>query len=303
MRSPLSVLCLACFAAACGDRPGWIQTDIDAELPVSLGDVGVYSDLENLEFREDLVAYTPAFPLWTSGAKKQRAVYVPPGEAITPGDVWDFPVGTVLVKTFSIDRPLETRLLFRRKAGWDYAVYAWDEEGKGAEIRDGNWVAQSVAGLDYTIPGRLDCRACHEAAEEQFGTAVLGIGDLQIDDDLAGSELFDGRPDVVDVAGRTEAETDALGYFVGNCVHCHAGGYGENASFSLLPDAAVANTVDQPFEAGRGVRVAPGDPDASGLYLVVVEGGATAEDSMPPLGIDRRDPAADDILATWIEGL
>jgi hypothetical protein len=311
--------CLASFAllsAGGPNGPGWIQTDIEADLPESLKDVGAYADLRDLEPREELVPYTPNYPLWSSGTDKQRLLFLPEGESIdADDDRWDFPVGTVVVKTFSLASnapepgPLETRLLFLRKGGWDYAVYVWDEKGRDATLLEGNWIEEplavedAVGKLNYTVPARLDCRGCHETAQEQSGTAVLGITDFQVSDKLAGSDVFVDAPEIAPVNGRSPEETSAFGYFVGNCIHCHDNGDGENSSFSLRPEDAVASTVDQPFEAGSGVRIAPGDPDESGLYIVVVDGGDEAEDNMPPLGIDRRDPEAESILRAWIEGL
>ena len=106
-----------------------------------------------------------------------------------------------------------------------------------------------------------------------------------------------------------DEETAALSYFVGNCITCHNDGDSINSSFSLYPEEAVGNTVDQPTESetGEGIRVVPGDPEQSVLYVTVVEAGAPGYRGpfkvMPPIGGDVIDPDASAILGSWIENL
>ena len=58
-----------------------------------------------------------------------------------PEQPWDFPVGTLLFKTFSFfeasgqTRPTETRLMRRMEDGdWDYGVWLWNEAGDDADL-------------------------------------------------------------------------------------------------------------------------------------------------------------------------
>lgn len=316
---PSGCLLLAALSATACGGPAWIE-DVEADPPAKLSEVGLFSDPGALAPSDRVVAYEPRWPLWSSGTEKQRLLHVPQGATIDTagGDGWDFPVGTVLGKTFRVPGggPIETRLLFRRTESWDYAAYVWNADGSDADLLPGNWVEVAMDLKDgngdpfpYTVPARLDCRTCHETSEDATGTPVLGIGALQLPESLRDASFFDGPAPVQDVAGRTEAETAALGYFVGNCVSCHNGGKGENTVFSLYPDDAVQNTVDQPTESetGVGVRVVPGDPESSVLFVTV----ARAHDpdykgpfkAMPPIGVDTADPAAEDILGAWISGL
>jgi hypothetical protein len=207
---------------------------------------------------------------------------------------------------------VETRLIFRRASGWDYAVYQWQESGADAELLEGNWVEQVLEledGRAYTIPARLDCRTCHETSESTTGTPVLGITSYQLTNDLAESSIFDEEPNVADVDGESAEETLALGYFVGNCISCHDGGRTDNSAFSLYPELARVNTVGVATEGetAPGVRVVAGDPSQSVLYEAVVEaplpGYTGAYKEMPPLGLDRADPEASEILGNWISGL
>lgn len=302
-----------CSDDAAETTPRWLL-DTEADAPAALSEVGIFDDLATRAPAAGLIAYAPPHELFSNGLDKERQLYVPDGAAIDPAAPgWDFPPGTVLAKTFThLGSPVETRLLFRRAAGWDYALYAWRDDGSEADLLPGNWPEQVLElddGVTHTLPARLDCRVCHETSETSFGTPVLGVGAYQLADAVAEQAPFTTPPQAEPVAGRTPAETEALGYFVGNCVSCHTGGDGTNASFSLFPQDAVARTVDQPTqsETGEGIRVVPGDPAASVLYITVVLAREPDYDgvfkAMPPIGLNVSDPAAEPILRTWIEEL
>lgn len=308
--------------SACGDdaSPGpseerWLL-DVEAPLPEHLRGLGLFEDPAARRPYEDLLPFEPEYPLYSNGLDKERLLYLPEGAEIdaTEPDGWRFPVGTVLVKTFVYEgSPVETRVLFLREQGWDYALYEWDSEGGDAELQPGNWPEKPVelgnGELTHTLPARLDCRTCHETHEEVAGTAVLGLSALQFDEDLLERDVFTTNPERIPVGGRTTEESRAFGYFVGNCIACHNGGDGTNAAFSLYPDEAIENTVDQPTEteSGEGIRIVPGSPEQSVLYEAVVEaplpGYRGPFKVMPPLGVNRPDPDAAAILGAWIEEL
>jgi len=124
--------------------------------------------------------------LYSDGALKFRHVYIPRGaRAQYDGEgVFEFPVGTVLIKTFAfaadMRRPtenvrfLETRLLIRHADGWVAYPYVWNEEQTearyspiGADLpvsftdEDGEAVS-----LDWAVPNRNQCKACHDRSGE-----------------------------------------------------------------------------------------------------------------------------------------
>jgi hypothetical protein len=264
---------------------------------------------------DDVIAYEPKHALYSNGLRKERHLYVPEGATIDASqEPWVFPVGTVLTKTFlDGDDPLETRLIFLTEEGWDYAIYQWMPGLGDAERLEGNWAEVPVTGASgeriHTLPSRLDCRTCHETHEAVAAVPVLGVGSLQTASDLVEAGVFSPDPALETVQGRTAAETAALSYFVGNCISCHNGGDSINSSFSLYPDDAVENTVDQPVvsETGEGLRVVAGDETQSVLYITVVEAGEPEYrgpfKAMPPLGIDVTDSSAEEILGDWIRSL
>ncbi|MBW2190552.1 MAG: hypothetical protein JRG93_13355 [Deltaproteobacteria bacterium] len=305
----------------CGGSPNaeptqrWLLEPGDS-LPELLSEVGLYEDVAALEAYADVLRYVPNHPLYSNGLGKERHLYLPEGAAVEVDEAqgWDFPVGVVLAKTFSYEgEPVETRLLFRTSEGWDYGLYQWLPDGSDAEVLRGNWAEVPLdlgdGELTHTLPSRLDCRTCHETHEDVSATPVIGISKLQTGADLLATEIFSRPPTTTPVQGRTDEETAALSYFVGNCITCHNGGDSINSSFSLYPEDAVANTVDRPTESetGEGIRVVAGDPERSVLYITVVEAGATGYRGpfkmMPPIGGNIIDPDASAILGAWIENL
>ena len=316
---------MACGAdadPAADRRSGWVA-DVEQPLPAWLSETGLYADLAARAPGGGAVVYEPAHPLWSNGADKERLLFLPPGEPIVPGATGDeFPVGTVLVKSFSLDDlegrsgpvTVETRVLFRREEGWGFALYHWDAAGTEAALAGEDWRPASLQLTDasgttfaYTLPGQLDCRSCHEAPG---AFPVLGISRWQRP---AAVHAYSEPPPESDLAAyaRSPLEAEAMSYIVGNCAFCHNGRRsGENSAFSLEPPVFVANTIDQETDSsasGLGIRVVPGDALGSALYEAVVltrrPGYRGDFKAMPPAGIDRPDPRAEQVLRRWIESL
>lgn len=309
----LSISIASCGGSSDSSAERWLE-DVSAPLPARLSEVGIYQDISTRAAYDDMISYVPSHVLYSNGLEKERHLYLRRGAPINVGgSAWTFPIGTVLVKTFvDGDAPIETRLIFRTETGWDYTIYRWLSDASEAERLEGNWAEVPVTltgGRPHTLPSRLDCRTCHETHEAVAGVPVLGIGSSQTGADLVEAGVFAGTPDLEPVQGRTEEETAALGYFVGNCTSCHNGGDAINSAFSLYPDVAAANTIGEPTESetGEGIRVVPGSPEQSVLYISVVEAPKPEYPGpfkvMPPLGVDIADERAELILRNWIESL
>ena len=301
--------------------PGWL-VDVEMPLPQRLSQVGLFADVESRTPAERLRPYVPLHPLWSNGADKERLLYLPAGTAIVPGDDgFEFPVGTVLAKTFTLPDlegrlgtvPIETRLLYRTRTRWSYAEYVWSADGTDAALLEDDWPALGLDLTDaagrsfrYTLPGAVDCESCHGAPGD---SPVLGISRWQQPREV--EDLYARPPASAELAARSTLEGEVIGYVQGNCAFCHHGRRtGDNASFSLLPSDFVSNTVNRETESsasGVGVRVVPGDTEGSALFQAVVR--ARSPDyagdlkPMPPVGIERIDPRAERILRAWIDSL
>jgi hypothetical protein len=117
------------------------------------------------------------------------------------------------------------------------------------------------------------------------------------------------------IGAATPAERAVLGYFHGNCGHCHnANGKLQNIELFLrhVPGAtaelAVASTVGRPVKKpapGQSpdalLRIEPGHPERSALAQRM--GSRWAALQMPPLGTELVDEEALDLVRQWIQNL
>jgi hypothetical protein len=167
--------------------------------------------------------------------------------------------------------------------------------------------------VSHVVPGRLTCRQCHESST----SFVLGFQPEQLLDAEAGFDqltalqeaaVIDEVPEVSDpVADYDDLTKDVLGYFVGNCAHCHNGKNGIASSYDLRPGVALENIIDQPTQSSAsaaGTRVVPGNPEDSILFLAF--SGETEDPEvklMPPVGVSLVDPEGVQLVRAWIEAL
>jgi len=125
-------------------------------------------------------------PLFTDYAHKYRFVYLPEGSKAIYDDteVFAFPVGTVLVKTFAYPadfrkpeeniRLVETRLLIHQEKGWSAWAYIWNEEQTDAVLKVAgkafpvSWIdkAGERRTIQYVVPNKNQCKGCHTFKKE-----------------------------------------------------------------------------------------------------------------------------------------
>lgn len=163
-------------------------------------------------FNEDGILYDLTTALFSDYASKYRVLFLPPGtqmawnegNASMPNATLDFPVGTVIAKTFSFkngenENIVETRLLIHRDAGdgaslWEGAAWLWKTDADGNRIDaelalSGAKVAVSwnyqdpdydvnasyVGSTDsYAVPHPNQCGSCHINEDRQSGDAPIG---------------------------------------------------------------------------------------------------------------------------------
>ncbi|OQW61608.1 MAG: hypothetical protein A4S17_09420 [Proteobacteria bacterium HN_bin10] len=190
MRSLLCALASLTLIAGASARVGRGPVDqaaIVAERPPEyLSDYRFFRDAGARQPNAGVTPYDLNTPLYSDGALKFRYVFVPPGTQAQYRDegVFEFPVGTVLIKTFAfaadMRRPdenvrfLETRLLIRRADGWVAYPYVWNEEQTEARLSpigadlSVNFIDEQgeAIALDWAVPNRNQCKACHDLAGE-----------------------------------------------------------------------------------------------------------------------------------------
>ena len=108
--------------------------------PDKLSEFEFFIDDSAQKPHENVMPYELISTLFSDYSYKQRWVYVPNNAKATYVKDWvfDFPEGSALIKTFyyPIDERnpdlgkqlLETRLLLRKKGGWEAVSYAWNDE-------------------------------------------------------------------------------------------------------------------------------------------------------------------------------
>ena len=277
-------------------------------------------------FTADLIPFEVATVLWSDGAAKERWLRVPDGAQIDTGDMdhWTLPVGAQLWKSFSRDGVLvETRLIERIAATGDrdddfwVGAFVWSADGRDADFApDG---AEDAGGTDHDVP---DPRACWDCHRGQPG-AVLGLGALQLSHDggaglarLADAGLLSSPPDGPFAPPGEGAVQAALGYLHANCGHCHnpRGSARIDTDMDLqlsVSDATPADTMTYRstvgvelqywMEDGFALRVAPGEPDASGLLHRMSVRDTQA--GMPPIATELVDEDGVALVRAWIAEL
>ena len=333
---------MALTLAACSQPAGVRDSVILADDPApKLSDYGFFADAGGRELAEGVVAYDLVNPLFSDYASKYRAVYVPGGKqaAYSADDVFDFPVGSVLIKTFAFapdmrkpeegERYIETRLLIRKEAGWTAWPYIWNAEQTEAVYAPvgGRHVIETIApdgealSIDYAVPNRNQCKLCH-SKDGEFTPIGPSARSLNHDGPHGPNQLADwtargilsGAPDAAPAApaafGDTATAERARAWLDINCAHCHrAGGGASNSGLFLAwneTNPTGWGVHKRPTAAGRGSGddlfvIEPSKPDESILVsrLQSVEPGVL----MPELGrtvVDREGLA---LIREWIAGM
>ena len=126
--------------------------------------------------------YDMAAPLFTDYASKYRFVFVPTDTTATyeADEAFEFPVGSVLTKTFTLptdtsdrgvakEEIIETRLLIKRANGWATLPYIWNTDKTDAVLSlIGGSTAASILhdstemNFDYGVPTNSECSKCHQ---------------------------------------------------------------------------------------------------------------------------------------------
>jgi hypothetical protein len=93
---------------------------------------------------------------------------LPEGKTIrlTAAGGFDFPNGTVLLKSFALgEMMLETRFLIRHGDGnWGAYTYKWDDAGQDADLVGDGSDSRFLGDNEWTFPSRANCATCHTAA-------------------------------------------------------------------------------------------------------------------------------------------
>ena len=208
---------------------------------------------------EGVVLYDLNTPLFSDYSHKRRFIRLPPDQPMQyrEQDVFEFPVGTVMAKTFSYphdmrdpalgERLVETRVQIREEDGWYGVTYVWNDEQTDAELAIGGsqaevaWIhsdGQSRS-TSYQIPNANQCLNCHgqDKAYQPLGPTARNlnrhspVGEHPANQLAHWAELglLDNLPATSDVTAMPQfddpdsgsVDERARAWLHVNCAHCH----------------------------------------------------------------------------------
>ncbi len=242
-----------------------VRTFVEEPFPQKLSQWHLFvSPTAELTPNQGVLPYDLNTPLFSDYANKHRFVWMPAGKAAQYKEdgVFEFPVGTILAKTFAFpaetqitggkprERMIETRLLVRAKSGWVALPYIWGADQREATLQlvpdpvPVKWTdaAGKTREFNYVIPNANECGQCHENNK-----VLLPIGpkarnlnkDYSYADGIANqltrwqqAGYLQGVPataTILRAARWDDTRTGSLdqrarAYLDNNCAHCHQPG-------------------------------------------------------------------------------
>jgi len=258
------------------------------------------SDWKLLEVRDsrwvpasDTTPYELNTHLYSDDTIKHRWFRVPEGTKIqwTENGPLEFPVGTVIAKTFAYpddstdmtpgERYLETRIEFRQESGWYGYSYVWNEEQTDAELRLGggrieaSWTDASgnLQTNRYEVPNANQCLTCHSQNNryEPLGPTAGNLNRKRHSGDMStqlaqwmAAEMLAGAPEPTkhplipqfDDPSAGTLDQRARAWLEVNCAHCHNPiGSARTSGLDLRmeqTDPAKWGVMKSPVAAGKG---------------------------------------------------
>lgn len=248
-----------------------------------------------------VVPFEPISPLFTDYAKKKRFVWMPKNVKATyegDGNVFNFPVGTALIKTFYYEnvqpsnakKNIETRLMIRKQTEWIFANYVWNEDQTEAYLdNQGSFVdltwsdGGQTKQTNYRIPSEAECLTCHKKMDNPIpiGPKPQNLNALYSYSDGTKNQLAKwiemGYLDGSNIPGNIETvvkwddasqplELRVRSYIDINCAHCHA----ENSHCDYRPIRLAFNETSN--STNLGICVTPDEFINSSLNYIIAPG-------------------------------
>ena len=301
-----------------------------------LSDYNFFSNPVNQLPSEHVVPYELITALFSDYTDKHRFVYVPNGmTAVYNNDeVFDFPVGTALIKTFSYQEAdggellLETRLLLHKDNGWDALTYVWDMNkgdaylalgGRTIDVR--NVITPSNSNyIRYRVPNKNQCKECHLKNDviEPIGPKPRNINkQIVYKDDVKRNQIdhwtaikileennYSYDRMVNAFSQNYDLNLRARSYLDINCGHCHSPeGSASSSGLYLSIDDEDFGIYKKPVAAGRGsgglsYSIVPGHPDESILLYRMRSN--EPDVMMPESGRTLMHDEAIELVSEWI---
>jgi putative heme-binding domain-containing protein len=167
--------------------------------PRKLSETGLFTDVQTEATADGVLAFEINQPQWSDFATAKRWIAMPgnepiewhPGDVPIPGSMFsrqhDYPAGTVLAKTLSLEmqhgrpesaRRIETQLLHFDGRNWRGYSYVWNDEQTDAELVPAEGAERTLMVDDprwsggqrvqrWTFTSRVQCLSCHSPWAQQ----------------------------------------------------------------------------------------------------------------------------------------
>jgi len=337
-RSILLVISLVSIPITAIDK----QAHIEGKFFSKLSDYRFFKDLTNQIPADEVLPYQLQSDLFSDYTHKQRFVYVPPSMKVKhkKNKVFIFPVGSVLIKTFSYQNTmselapqlLETRLLIHSEGGWKAVSYIWNEDQSEAYLsliggtiqtsfsdEDGN-----IRSVRYRAPNKNQCKECHQinASMTPIGPKARNM-DLSISySDKPQNQLakwhdlgwIDQDIDFMKMVNYSSLNEDigdrARAYLEINCAHCHIpGGAADTTGLYLMLEETNKKSLGfykKPVAAGKAsfnlkYSIVPKKPNQS-ILLRRMES-MDPGIMMPESGRALKHDEGIEVISEWINSL
>ena len=318
------------------------QAHIEGKFFSKLSDYRFFKDLTNQIPADEVLPYQLQSELFSDYTYKQRFVYVPPAMKVghEKNKVFMFPVGSVLIKTFSYQNTmseltpqlLETRLLIHSEGGWKAVSYIWNEDQSEAYLSLVGGTIQTsfsdeggnIRSVRYRAPNKNQCKECH-----QINASLTPIGpkarymDLTLSyDDKPQNQLakwhdlgwIDQDIDFMKMINYSSLNEDiedrARAYLEINCAHCHIpGGAADTTGLYLMLEETNKKSLGfykKPVAAGKAsfnlkYSIVPKKPNRS-ILLRRMES-MDPGIMMPESGRALKHVEGIEVISEWINSL
>ena len=318
------------------------QAHIEGKFFSKLSDYRFFKDLTNQIPADEVLPYQLQSELFSDYTYKQRFVYVPPAMKVEheKNKVFMFPVGSVLIKTFSYQNTmselppqlLETRLLIHSEGGWKAVSYIWNEDQSEAYLslvggtiqtnfsdKDGN-----IRSVRYRAPNKNQCKECHQinASITPIGPKARNMNLTLSYDDKPQNQLakwhdlgwIDQDIDFMNMINYSSLNEDiedrARAYLEINCAHCHIpGGAADTTGLYLMLEETNKKSLGfykKPVAAGKAsfnlrYSIVPKKPNQS-ILLRRMES-MDPGIMMPESGRALKHAEGIEVISEWINSL
>jgi putative heme-binding domain-containing protein len=294
-----------------------------SQFPRKLSETGLFTDTSAQTPAAGVLPFEIAEPMWQDGASASRFVALPEGKSIKtttsgnpakPNYNVEWPAESVLARTITLKKKIETQVLHFDGETWNGYSYRWNDKGTDADLVSADGDEFTIDKQPWRIHGRAECARCHN----NWSGFAIGFQPDQLTS-IGGrktseaSELFDGpfferlkNRLVSSHDDKVELESRARAWLHTNCAHCHRRHGGGSVQLMVNADLPTEETLmlnEKPVRGDLGLAdarvLSPGKPEQSVLLARIARSG---NGHMPMIGAREVDPHGFRLLWDWIAG-